>query len=69
MIKQFVVGRTYYTRSVCDHDSVWGHSIKSRTEKTVTLGNGKRFKVKVHDGAEFIQPQGNYSMSPILRAC
>jgi hypothetical protein len=68
MSKQFVVGKTYYTRSICDHDCVWGHSIKSRTAKMVTLGNGKRFRIGVHDGVEFIRPQGNYSMCPILRA-
>jgi hypothetical protein len=68
MSKQFVVGKTYYTRSICDHDCVWGHSIKSRTAKFVTLGNGKRFKVSLWNGVETIKPQGSYSMCPILRA-
>jgi len=68
MSKMFIVGKTYYTRSPCDHDCVWGHSIKSRTNKFVTLGNGSRFKVFIWNGVETIKPQGSYSMCPILRA-
>lgn len=68
MLKQFVVGKTYYTRSICDNDCVWGHSIRSRTAKMVTLGNGKRFRIAVWDGVETIKPQGSYSMCPVLRA-
>jgi hypothetical protein len=68
MLKQFQVGKTYYTRSICDSDCVWGHSIKSRTAKMVTLGNGKRFRVAIWDGVEVIKPLGTYSMCPVLRA-
>lgn len=67
-MKQFEVGKTYYTRSMCDNDCVWGHSIKSRTAKTVTLGNGKKFRVKVWNDVEYIMPLGSYSMAPRLTA-
>lgn len=67
---KFQVGKTYYSRSVCDYDCVWAHSIAKRTAKTVTLGNGKRCKIKINafDGIEYILPLGNYSMAPMLRA-
>jgi len=67
MTKQFQVGKTYTTRSPCDHGCVISVTIEKRTAKTVTA-DGKTFRVAEHDGAEFIKPWGSYSMAPIVRA-
>lgn len=70
-VKTFEAGKTYTTRSVCDHDCVISVTIQKRTAKTVTAevrGEVKTFRVAVYDGAEFIKPWGSYSMAPIVRA-
>lgn len=70
-VKTFEAGKTYTTRSVCDHDCVISVTIQKRTAKTVTAevrGEVKSFRVAVYDGAEFIKPWGSYSMAPIVRA-
>jgi len=68
---KFEAGKTYSTRSICDHDCVISVTIEKRTEKTVTAkvrGEVKTFRVAVYDGAEFIKPWGSYSMAPMIRA-
>ena len=68
---QFQAGKTYSTRSICDHDCVISVTIEKRTAKTVTAtvrGEQKTFRVGEYDGAEFIKPWGSYSMAPIIRA-
>jgi hypothetical protein len=67
----FQAGRTYQTRSICDHDCIITVSIKSRTAKTVKTVDGKTFRVAVwNDGScEYIKPWGSYSMAPMLKAC
>jgi hypothetical protein len=70
-VKTFEAGKTYTTRSVCDHDCIINVTIEKRTAKTVTAkvrGEVKSFRVAVYDGAEFIKPWGSYSMAPIVRA-
>ena len=70
-VKTFEAGKTYTTRSVCDHDCIVSVTIEKRTAKTVTAkvrGEVKSFRVAVYDGAEFIKPWGSYSMAPIVRA-
>jgi hypothetical protein len=64
----FQIGKTYTTRSVCDHDCIISVTITKRTAKTVTTNKGEVFRVKEYDDAEFIKPWGSYSMSPIVRA-
>jgi hypothetical protein len=64
----FQIGKTYTTRSVCDHDCIISVTIAKRTAKTVTTNKGEVFRTKEYDGAEFIKPWGSYSMSPIVRA-
>lgn len=66
--KRFEVGKTYSTRSVCDHNFVISVTIASRTARTVTTTAGKTFRPYVYDGVESIKPQGNFSMAPIVRA-
>jgi hypothetical protein len=68
---KFEAGKTYSTRSVCDHDCIISVTIEKRTAKTVTAtvrGEQKTFRVAEYDGAEFIKPWGSYSMAPIVRA-
>lgn len=70
-IKQFQVGKTYWCRSICDHECIFRYEITGRTEKTVTFKLGtktKRCKINVWDGVETIKPQGTYSMCQILTA-
>ena len=70
-MKRFETGKIYTCRSVCNNDCVFGYEILKRTDKTVTIkchGKAARRKVLVSDGAEFIFPQGQYSMAPVLRA-
>ena len=70
MIK-FETGKTYHMRSICDYNCIWDLTIISRTAKTVTIkieNEVKRFRVKEHDGAEFVMPLGSFSMSPALSA-
>jgi hypothetical protein len=65
---QFQVGKTYMTRSTCDHDCCIFQTIAKRTAKTVTTANGKNFRVFVFDGVEQFRPWGSYSMAPIMGA-
>lgn len=70
---RFQVGKTYFTRSLCDHECIFSFEIVSRTEKTVTIkwygDYVTRRKIRIgSDGVERIDPHGRYSMSPILSA-
>lgn len=68
---RFESGKTYTTRSICDHDCIIAVTIEKRTEKTITTtvrGERKTFRIGLHDGVEFIKPWGSYSMAPMIRA-
>lgn len=68
---KFEAGKTYKTRSICDHNCIISATIEKRTEKTVTAtirGQQKIFRIGEYDGAEFIKPWGSYSMAPMLTA-
>ena len=72
-MKRFEKGKTYYCRMTVDYDSVLYYYIDRRTKKSVWITGGvdqhhKRRKVTSRDGVEFIDPEGRFSMSPILRA-
>lgn len=67
-MQQFEIGKTYFTRSICDHDHIIKATIAKRTEKTVTTAEGKRFGVKIFEDVEQINPWGRYSMAPIISA-
>lgn len=64
----FEAGKTYTTRSICDHDCIIKVTIAKRTAKTVTDDKGKTFRCGIYEGAEFIKPWGSYSMAPIVTA-
>lgn len=64
---KFEAGQTYATRSIGDSNCWIRVTVASRTPSTIKA-DGKTYRVKEYDGAEFIRPWGNYSMAPILRA-
>ena len=69
----FKAGRTYWTRSSCNHESIYEYTVICRTAKTITLEEfakekGRR-KVSIGtDGIETCRPEGRYSMAPMIRA-
>jgi hypothetical protein len=83
-MNKFEVGKTYQTRSICDHDCLITMTVVDRTAKTVRMVEGdgkaplklngdnkpvKTFRPRTSDnGVEFIWPWGHYSMSPLLDA-
>lgn len=70
-MKTFQVGKTYTTRSICDHDCIISVPVVSRTAKTIVTnvrGESKTLRIAVRDGVEFVKPWGSYSMAPIVDA-
>lgn len=74
-IKTFETGKTYSTRSIGDHECTWDYKVLKRTEKTVTITDGKVTKTcrinkaaTEYSGIETVYPLGQYSMAPCLRA-
>lgn len=74
-MKKFEIGKNYSCRSICDHDCEWTFTVVKRTEKTITITDGKETKtcringkISTQDDREMIYPLGKYSMCPILRA-
>lgn len=75
----FEIGKTYATRSLCDWDCIYRFIVTARSAKSVTIqsvggpdrkpyGETTRRKLFESDGAEWVYPQGQYSMAPIIRA-
>lgn len=69
---KFQIGKTYTTRSACDHDCVILVAVIARTEKTITADLGHRglrtLRIKEVDGVERVKPWGSYSMAPQVSA-
>lgn len=65
---KFEAGKTYQTRSACDHDCIIRVTVAKRTAKTVTTPVGTTFRVSEYQGVEQFRPWGNYSMAPIISA-
>lgn len=67
----FKVGKTYQTRSICDHDCIFSFTVLARTAKTVTVDvNGKTVRrgISIYEGVEQFKPFGTYSMCAIIGA-
>ena len=67
----FQTGRTYATRSICDHECIFSFVILARTAKTVTINvHGKvvRRGLSIWEGNEQFSPFGRYSMAAIVGA-
>ena len=74
-IKRFEVGKTYQTRSICDHNCIISITVTARTEKTITVIEGnesKRLRINEKSTewhkAETVYPWGHYSMAPQIHA-
>jgi hypothetical protein len=78
---QFIVGRCYSTRSICDHECIFEYAIIDRTAKTVWIvpardgvyqpdskPMARRVKRLSPRDCESIMPTGSYSMAPMLKA-
>lgn len=68
MTKTFEAGKTYWTRSICDHDHIIRVSVVSRTAKTIKTDKGKVLRIATYNGVEQVKPWGSYSMAPIVGA-
>jgi hypothetical protein len=64
----FETGKTYYTRSVADADTIVRVTVASRTAKTIVDTQGQRFRINTWRGVEQVKPWGSYSMAPIVSA-
>jgi hypothetical protein len=68
-MQTFQVGRTYTTRSICDHDCIIRVTVAKRTAKTITTEAGKTLRIGIdYTGAEYVKPWGSYSMAPMVCA-
>jgi hypothetical protein len=75
-MKEFEIGRTYTTTSICNHDCELSYTITARTAETVTAtdnhGETHKFriskKLSTYRNAETFLPWGNYSMCPMISA-
>lgn len=71
VVKTIKPGQTLTARSIGDHDCIFSVEILARNKSFVTvnaMGNVKRCKVHVYEGAELIYAFGRYSMAPTFRA-
>lgn len=71
MTQAFEVGKTYYDRSICDHECIFRFTIQARTAKSVTIevyGKTVRRGLSIYEGVEQFKPFGTYSMCAIVRA-
>ena len=67
MIK-FQTGKTYYTRSVADYDTIVRVTVAKRTDKTIVTAAGDRLRINVWNDVEQVKPWGSFSMAPIVGA-
>ncbi len=66
---KFEVGKTYYARSIGDHNCIIRVTIAKRTNKSVTTTDGQRFMISTrYSPDETIYPWGKFSMCPSLSA-
>ena len=64
----FETGKTYYTRSVADYDTIVRVTVAKRTDKTIVTAAGDRLRINVWNDVEQVKPWGSYSMAPIVGA-
>lgn len=71
-MQAFQVGKTYSTRSICDHDCIISVRVLKRTAKTITAECGHKgvqtLRISEYQGCERVKPWGSYSMAPIVSA-
>lgn len=64
----FEVGRTYWTRSICDWECIHRITITRRTAKTIRTACGKTLRISSWQGVEQVKPFGSYSMCAVIGA-
>jgi len=64
----FEVGKSYWTRSVCDADMIITITVAKRSAKFLTTSEGKRLGISTWGGVESVKPWGSYSMAPSIPA-
>lgn len=71
-MNKFETGKTYSTRSICDHNCIFTVQVLGRTAKTIkALVDGRNIKtlrVSEYNGNEQVKPHGSYSMAAIVGA-
>lgn len=74
-VTKFEAGKTYYNRSICDHDCIFKITVISRTDKTIkvldnTFNTVKSLRVstKYTPDCEQVKPHGSYSMAATINA-
>lgn len=71
-MSKFECGKTYTTRSACDHTCIIHLTVVSRTAKTIKADCGrlgiKTLRIAEHGGYETVKPWGSYSMAPQISA-
>ena len=72
-MNNFIVGKTYTIRSICDHNCIFKAVVLKKTEKTVTIetrmeGPKTKKVMTGNDGEQYFYLFGKYSMAPIMRA-
>lgn len=74
-MRKFQVGKKYKVASICDQNCIWTFEIVARTEKTITISDGKKEKkcriikkISEYRDSESVYPLGKYAMCPILSA-
>lgn len=67
-IVRFEVGKTYWTRSIGDHEIIYKITVAKRTAKTITTTEGKTLRPYIYEGREQVKPHGSYSMCAIIGA-
>jgi hypothetical protein len=65
---KFETGKTYYTRSIVDADTIICVTVAKRTDKTIVTTGDERLRINVWNGVEQVKPWGSYSMAPIVGA-
>lgn len=67
-MQKFETGKTYFTRSIVDADTIIRVKVAKRTDKTIVTDLGDRLRINVWNGVEQVKPWGSYSMAPIVGA-
>lgn len=67
-MQTFQPGKTYATRSICDHNCIISLTVAKRTAKTITTTDGKTLRINLWQDVEQVKPWGSYSMAPIVDA-
>lgn len=68
---KFEVGKTYFTRSIVDADTIVELKVLSRTAKTIrakTTRGEHTLRISEYEGVEQVAPFGRYSMCAIIGA-